>query len=80
MGDHIAQCNHVNIASSVAEFSLDTREDKLVELWQSRPCLYDCSSKSYSNRNSRAIALNEIAAELGTTGEIFGLSQIVCQQ
>ena len=26
-------------------------EEKLIDLWEERPCLYDISSKGYSNRN-----------------------------
>ena len=29
------------------------REDQLIELWEERPCLYDTSSRDYSNRQAK---------------------------
>jgi hypothetical protein len=39
-------------------------EEKLIELWEKRPCLYDVSSKGYSNRNWKRKALDEMATVL----------------
>ena len=35
---------------------------------KNRPCLFDCSSQCYSNRNAKTKALYEIASVLGTGG------------
>lgn len=45
----------------------DEKEDSLIDIWQQHPCLYDISSKSYSNRNEKQKATNEIAEKLCTT-------------
>lgn len=52
------------------EIWTEEREDKLVEMWEQRPSLYNCASKSYSDRNARSKALEEIAEEVGTSGEM----------
>ena len=44
------------------------KEDKLVELWQERCCLYAVSSPEYADRVAKTAALAEIAKELGTAG------------
>ncbi|KAJ8043857.1 hypothetical protein HOLleu_11141 [Holothuria leucospilota] len=49
------------------EIWTEEREDKLVEMWEQRPVLYNCASKSYSDRNARTKALEEIAEAVGTT-------------
>ncbi|KAJ8049352.1 hypothetical protein HOLleu_02065 [Holothuria leucospilota] len=36
-------------------------------MWEQRPVLYNCASKSYSDRNARTKALEEIAEAVGTT-------------
>ena len=46
-----------------------------VELWQSRPCLYDITIGDYSNRIKKSKAWLEIATELEMPGERdFGLT------
>ena len=45
----------------------DQKEDTLIDFWEQHPCLYDISSKSYSNRNEKQKATNEIAEKLCTT-------------
>lgn len=39
-------------------------EEQLIDLWEERPCLYDVSSKGYSNRNWKRKALDEMAEAL----------------
>lgn len=43
-------------------------EDKLVDLWQEYPCLYDVRSVEFKNRDKRECAFSEIAEKLGQTG------------
>ena len=52
----------------IFDFWFEITEDALVDMRQNRPCLFDCSSQCYSNRNAKAKALNEIASALGTGG------------
>lgn len=44
-------------------------EDKLIEHWQESPCLYDVSSKLYSNRLQKRKSLEEIASKLNMTSK-----------
>ena len=39
-------------------------EDKLVDLWQNYPCLFDVRSPDFKNRDKRLKAHEEIAKEL----------------
>ena len=61
------------MSSSVppAEFWSQEKEQQLIELWQTKPCLYDCSSKGYANRNKKNLAHEDIASKLGTTGALY---------
>jgi hypothetical protein len=45
----------------------DAKEDILIDLWRQYPCLYDVGNKSYSNRNEKQKALNEISEKLTIT-------------
>ena len=45
-------------------------EDKLVDLWQEYPFLYDASLADYKDRNKRDKALEEIALALEKDGNI----------
>jgi hypothetical protein len=44
--------------------SEDGAEADFIELWRENPCLYDVTSKSYSNRNQKKKAIDEIADKL----------------
>ena len=39
-------------------------EDKLVDLWQDYPCLYDVRSPDFKNRDKREVAFEQIAENL----------------
>ena len=43
-------------------------EDKLVDLWQDFPCLYDVRSPHFKNRDKREAAFATIAEKLQQTG------------
>jgi hypothetical protein len=45
-------------------------EEKLVDLWEERPCLYDISCKEYSNRDIKRKALDDIGAALSMPGNL----------
>ena len=51
--------------SGTIEWNYDNIE-KLIELYEQRPCLYDTKSKDHFNRN---VALQDIAKVLNTTGK-----------
>lgn len=42
--------------------------DRLIELYEQRPCLYNTTIKDYFNRDIRSKALAEIVTDLGSTG------------
>ena len=44
--------NQKNMALEGIAWSTDI-EEKLIDLWQERPCLYDASTKAYSNRQQK---------------------------
>ena len=44
-------------------------EEKLVEMWVERPCLYAVRTKEYSNRNKRQAAVKEISDCVGKSGK-----------
>jgi len=44
------------------------REEKLLELWKSRRCLFD--AYSVATKADRQQAFTEVAAELGVTGSV----------
>lgn len=46
-------------------------EDKLVDLWQDFPCLYDVRSPDFKNRDKREAAFANIAENLQQTGNFF---------
>lgn len=48
-------------------------DDKLVDLWQDYPFLYDASLAEYKDRNKRDKALEEIALALEKDGKILQL-------
>ena len=52
---------------SVLEWS-EEAEDSLVRLWQERPCLYDTTCKTYSNRQKKRSALVEMSTQLEIPG------------
>jgi len=45
------------------------REEKLLELWKSRRCLFD--PNSVATKSERQLALAEVAAEMGIAGLIL---------
>ena len=47
----------------------DQRIDKLITLFEDRPCLHNVKSKNYFNRDLRRKALAEIGTALGTSGK-----------
>ena len=49
----------------------EEREDRLMEEWRARLCLYDISARVYSNRVTKHLALQEIATALDTTHKYF---------
>ena len=53
----------------MADFWDEGREDELVLLWRSMPCLYDISDRSYSDRTRRHKSLGEIATQLRSSGK-----------
>ena len=46
-------------------------EDKLVDLWQDYPCLYDVHSPDFKNRDKREVAFEQIAENLQQTGKFI---------
>ena len=46
-------------------------EDKLVDLWQDFPCLYDVRSPHFKNRDKREAAFTQIAEKLQQTGNFI---------
>jgi hypothetical protein len=46
----------------------EEKEDRFIELWRETQCLYDISSKAYSNRCTKNRALKDIAEKLQLTG------------
>ena len=49
----------------------EEREDRLIEEWRARLCLYEISARGYSNRVTKHMALQEIATALDTTRKYF---------
>lgn len=43
------------------------KKRKKLELWQSKPCLFDVSAKLYRNRTAEKLTVTEIAAAVGRT-------------
>eukprot|EP00794_Sanderia_malayensis_P018316 gene18316-20141_t len=50
-----------------AELWTAEKEERLVEMWQARPCLYQTNSAEYADRAKKFVALNEIASDLCLT-------------
>ena len=46
-------------------------EEKLVDLWQDFPCLYDVRCPDFKNRDKREQALSRIAEEAKQNGMLF---------
>lgn len=44
-------------------------EDKLIDLWQDKMCLFDAMVKEYSSRDVKASTLEEVATELDIPGK-----------
>ena len=53
----------------MAGFWTQEREERLIELWEEKPQLYNISSQAFSNRDSKINAVKYIAEKLGTSGE-----------
>ena len=49
----------------MADWLTEEREVELIDMWQARPVLYEVISQGYSNRNTRMVALMEIADTSG---------------
>ena len=54
-----------------SELVLDILKDKLVDLWQDFPCLYDVRSPHFKNRDKREAAFTQIAEKLQQTGNLI---------
>jgi len=50
------------------EFWSEEFEEKLIELWKNYACLYDISTKAFSDRVKKAAALGQISQELNVAG------------
>ena len=46
----------------------DDAEEKLIDLWQQNACLYDITSKAYSDRAKKRSALEYISKQMNITG------------
>jgi hypothetical protein len=49
----------------------DETTGRIIELWRTRPQLYDVRHKWYLNRDRKQQALSEIAAEVKITGKFI---------
>jgi hypothetical protein len=49
-------------------------EDKLVDLWQDFPCLYEVRSPHFKNRDKREAVFTQIAEKLQQTGMFISQS------
>jgi hypothetical protein len=47
----------------------DEQEALFIELWREKPCLYDVSCKSYSNKNEKRKATEEIAEKMSISAD-----------
>ena len=50
------------------EFWSEEFEEKLIELWEKHACLYDISTKAFSDRVKKAAALENISHEMNIAG------------
>jgi len=50
------------------EFWSEEFEEKLIELWEKHACLYDISTKAFSDRVKKAAALENISQEINVAG------------
>lgn len=55
------------------DFWTSEKTDLFIELWESKPCLYDTTKETYHDRNVKKRAREEIAQALGTEGEFTSL-------
>ena len=44
-------------------------EETLLDIWQERSCLFDATSKEYSNRDQKASSWEEVATGLDIPGK-----------
>ena len=49
-------------------------EERLIEVWQEKPCLYISNLKAYSNRHRKRKALEEIGAFINRSGKYYHLA------
>ena len=62
--------------SEVIKFDwTDKLVDKLVDLYEERPCMYDKTHALYANRDCRIEAEREIASAFSTSGTYCGYPQ-----
>ena len=54
----------------MATWDLD-REERMVELWEARPPLFNTTLKAYSCRTTKDRLIGEMSAELGVPGKLF---------
>ena len=54
--------------SAAAEWTC-AEEDRLVTLWQEKPCLFNTGLNEFSNRNIKRQALTELAEALNRPGK-----------
>ena len=57
---------------AAAEWTCDN-EDRLVALWQEKPCLFNTGLKEFANRNMKRQALTELAEALNRPGKPLSL-------
>jgi len=50
------------------EFWSEELEEKLIELWKKHACLYDISTKAFSDRVNQAAALENVSQEMNVAG------------
>ena len=56
----------------MVEVWTDNKEERLVEMWQQRACLYVTNSPEYCDRMKRLVAVAAMASELSLSGKLYG--------
>lgn len=55
------------------DFWSSVKTELFIELWESKPCLYDTTKETYHDRNVKKRAREDIAQALGTEGEFASI-------
>lgn len=58
----------MDVSNDIVTWTIE-EEEKLVEMWAERPCLYAIRTKEYSDRNKRQNAAREISDAVGKSGK-----------